>query len=150
MPMVVLLPPLLGNGRVRVWWILYFYLYLYVVFKWFTIAVDMDGCVKAIVRLWFPCTTSTWPSVAHAWCLHNVQTLSEVNQIHPSLSAGPMGASSRATESYCTRLLPPSTLFRPSPQKPKSFQNSPSHRILHHMHRVLNIDENKTNYTVYL
>ena len=38
--------------------------------------------------------------------LHNVQTLSEVNQIHPSLSAGPMGASSRATESYCTRATP--------------------------------------------
>ena len=30
-----------------------------------------------------------------------------------------------------------------SPQKPKTFQDSLSHRILRHMHAVLNIDENK-------
>jgi len=30
-----------------------------------------------------------------------------------------------------------------SPRKPKSFQDSPSHRILWHMHETLNIDENK-------
>jgi len=30
-----------------------------------------------------------------------------------------------------------------SPWKPKSFQDSPSHRILWHMHETLNIDENK-------
>jgi len=30
-----------------------------------------------------------------------------------------------------------------SPKKPKNFQNSTSHRILRHMHRALNIDENK-------
>jgi len=30
-----------------------------------------------------------------------------------------------------------------SPQKPKSFQDSPSHRIFRHMHETLNIDENK-------
>jgi len=36
----------------------------------------------------------------------------------------------------------PGALFS-SPQKAKSFQDSPSHRILHHMHRVLNINENK-------
>jgi hypothetical protein len=30
-----------------------------------------------------------------------------------------------------------------SPQKAKSFQDFPSHRILRHMHGVLNIDENK-------
>jgi hypothetical protein len=30
-----------------------------------------------------------------------------------------------------------------SHQKPKSFQDSPSHRILRHMHEALNIDENK-------
>ena len=30
-----------------------------------------------------------------------------------------------------------------SPQKAKSFQDSPSHRILRHMHEALNIDESK-------
>jgi len=30
-----------------------------------------------------------------------------------------------------------------SPWKPKSFQDSPSRRILWHMHKTLNIDENK-------
>jgi len=30
-----------------------------------------------------------------------------------------------------------------SPQKTKTFQDSPSHRILRHMHGALNIDENK-------
>ena len=30
-----------------------------------------------------------------------------------------------------------------SPQKLKSFQDSPSHRIFSHMHKALNIDENK-------
>jgi len=30
-----------------------------------------------------------------------------------------------------------------SPQKPKTFQNFPSHRILWHMHRALNVDKNK-------
>jgi hypothetical protein len=30
-----------------------------------------------------------------------------------------------------------------SPRNPKSFQDSPSHRILRHMHEALNIDENK-------
>ena len=30
-----------------------------------------------------------------------------------------------------------------SPQKAKSFQDSPSHRILWHMHEALNIDESK-------
>jgi len=30
-----------------------------------------------------------------------------------------------------------------SARKPKSFQNSLSHRILRHMHEALNIDENK-------
>ena len=30
-----------------------------------------------------------------------------------------------------------------STQKPKIFQDSPSHRIFRHMHGVLNIDENK-------
>jgi len=29
------------------------------------------------------------------------------------------------------------------PQKPKTLQDSPSHRILRHMYRVLNIDKNK-------
>jgi hypothetical protein len=33
--------------------------------------------------------------------------------------------------------------FNASLQKPKSFQDFPSHRILRHMHGVLNIDENK-------
>ena len=28
-------------------------------------------------------------------------------------------------------------------RKPKNFQNSPSYRILYHMHEILNIDENK-------
>jgi len=35
-------------------------------------------------------------------------------------------------------------------QKPKSLQDSPSHRILRHMHGALNIDKKITNYTVYL
>ena len=30
-----------------------------------------------------------------------------------------------------------------SSQKPKIFQDSPSHRIFRHMHGVLNIDKNK-------
>ena len=30
-----------------------------------------------------------------------------------------------------------------SPQNPKTFQDSPSHRILRHVHEALNIDENK-------
>ena len=30
-----------------------------------------------------------------------------------------------------------------SPQKAKGFQDSPSHRILWHMHEALNIDESK-------
>jgi len=30
-----------------------------------------------------------------------------------------------------------------SPQKPKTFQDSSSHRILRHMHGTLNIDKNK-------
>jgi len=30
-----------------------------------------------------------------------------------------------------------------SPQKAKSFQDSPSHRILWHIHEALNIDESK-------
>ena len=30
-----------------------------------------------------------------------------------------------------------------SPQNPKTFQDSPSHRILGHMHEALDIDENK-------
>jgi len=30
-----------------------------------------------------------------------------------------------------------------SPQKAKSFQDSPSHRILRHMHEALNIDKSK-------
>jgi len=30
-----------------------------------------------------------------------------------------------------------------SPRNPKNFQDSPSHRILRHMHEALNIDENK-------
>jgi len=30
-----------------------------------------------------------------------------------------------------------------SPQKPKSFIDSPSHRIFWHMYKALNIDENK-------
>ena len=33
--------------------------------------------------------------------------------------------------------------IRKRSQKPKSFQDSPSHRIVRHMHEALNIDENK-------
>jgi hypothetical protein len=33
--------------------------------------------------------------------------------------------------------------------KPKIFQNFSLYRIFRHMHKVLNIDENKTNYTVW-
>ena len=29
------------------------------------------------------------------------------------------------------------------PQKPKKIQDSPSHQIFQHMHKALNIDENK-------
>ena len=36
------------------------------------------------------------------------------------------------------------------PKTIKNFQDSPSHRILRHMHETLNIEKNKTNYTVYL
>ena len=36
------------------------------------------------------------------------------------------------------------------PPKPKAFQDSPSHQILRHMYRALNIIKIKTNYTVYL
>ena len=30
-----------------------------------------------------------------------------------------------------------------SPRKPKFFQDSPSHQILEHMHKAIDIDENK-------
>ena len=39
-------------------------------------------------------------------------------------------------------MLPNKALFS-SPQNPKSFQDSLSHRILRHMHEALNIDKNK-------
>jgi hypothetical protein len=31
---------------------------------------------------------------------------------------------------------------------PKIFQDSPSHRMFRHIHRTLNVDEERTNYTV--
>jgi len=52
-------------------------------------------------------------------------------------SKGNMDQNFRFVESECTKAL-----FS-SPQKPKSFQDSLSHRIFRHIHEVLNIDENK-------
>jgi len=50
--------------------------------------------------------------------------------------------SSRIHNEFDRRDFLPNILFRYT-QKPKTLQDSPSHRILWHMHGALNIDKNK-------